>query len=171
MTVNLATFVGLYDKQLTTLGHLLDKGAAFAAEQGVSEEDMLDWRLITDMQPLSFQAAVVINFAVQWPARTAGLAEPMDVGMGVGLDVAGFKAAIAEARAWIADLPADPYAGREDLPLTYTIGTGMTPTLPNAQWITGFATTNLYFHLSMAYAILRAKGVAIGKADLFAGGL
>jgi len=32
-----------------------------------------------------------------------------------------------------------------------------------------FATTNIYFHLSIAYAILRANGVPIGKADLFAG--
>ena len=37
--------------------------------------------------------------------------------------------------------------------------------------ITGFATTNIYFHLSTAYGILRSKGVQIGKVDLFAGGL
>ena len=34
-----------------------------------------------------------------------------------------------------------------------------------------FATTNLYFHLSTAYGILRSKGVQIGKIDLFGGGL
>jgi hypothetical protein len=47
----------------------------------------------------------------------------------------------------------------------------MKPTLPAAQWLTVFATTNLYFHFSTAYAILRSKGVAIGKIDLFASGL
>ena len=47
----------------------------------------------------------------------------------------------------------------------------MEPTLPVGQWITGFSTTNLYFHLSTAYGILRSKGVQIGKRDLFAGGL
>ena len=46
----------------------------------------------------------------------------------------------------------------------------MEPTLPAGQW-TVSATTNLYFHLSMAYSILRARGVQIGKVDLFAGGL
>jgi len=50
------------------------------------------------------------------------------------------------------------------------IGNGMTPTLPSGQWLTVFANTNIYFHLSMAYAILRLKGVQIGKVDLFAGG-
>lgn len=169
MTVNLFTFVGLYDKLLTTLDHLLVKGAAHAAATGASEAQMLDWRLIEDMQPLNFQAAVVCNFAVQWPARAAGLAVPEDVP--TDLDLAGFRAAIAKSKAWIADLPPTLFDGREDEPLTYTIGTGMTLTLPNGQWITGFATTNLYFHLSTAYGILRSRGAPIGKVDLFAGGL
>jgi hypothetical protein len=43
--------------------------------------------------------------------------------------------------------------------------------LPAGQWLTVFATTNLHFHLSTAYGILRAHGVPIGKADLFARGL
>jgi len=47
----------------------------------------------------------------------------------------------------------------------------MKPTLPSGQWLTVFATTNLYFHLSTAYGILRAKGVPLGKVDLFATGL
>ena len=47
----------------------------------------------------------------------------------------------------------------------------MEPTLPTGQWLSVFATTNIYFHLSIAYAILRSKGVPIGKIDLFAGQL
>ena len=47
----------------------------------------------------------------------------------------------------------------------------MKPEMPIEQWVTGFATTNFYFHLSMAYAILRQRGVPLGKPDLFAGGL
>ena len=51
------------------------------------------------------------------------------------------------------------------------IGDVMEPTLPAGQWLTVFATTNLYFHLSTAYGILRAKGAPIGKPDIFASGL
>jgi len=43
--------------------------------------------------------------------------------------------------------------------------------MPAAQWLTVFGTTNIYFHLSMVYAILRMKGVPIGKMDLFAAGI
>jgi uncharacterized protein len=169
MTVCLYTFVDLFSRQLATLDSLLAKGADHAKAQGVSESDMLDWRLIEDMQPLRFQAMVVCNFSRQWPARVAGLPLPAEIG--ADLDLAGFKAAIADAKAYLAGLTPDQFAGRDDVPLTVTIGNGMEPTLPSGQWLTVFATTNLYFHLSTAYGILRSKGVPIGKIDLFASGL
>jgi hypothetical protein len=169
VATSLYTFVDLYSRALTTLDHLLDKGAAFAAEKGVAEAEMLDWRLIDDMAPLRFQAMVVVNFAQSWTSRVAGLEVPADIAQ--DLDVAGFKAAIAKAKAYLGSLTAEQFAGRDDVPLTHQIGTGMTPTLPSGQWLTVFATTNLYFHLSIAYAILRARGVPIGKIDLFAAGL
>src|SRR6185295_7392590 len=87
------------------------------------------------------------------------------------LDIAGYKAAFAVSQEFLARLTPQQFAGRDDVPLTVTIGNGMSPTLPAAQWLTVFATTNIYFHLSTAYDILRSKGVPIGKIDLFAGGL
>jgi hypothetical protein len=169
MTVSLYTFVDLFARQLGTLDHLLAKGAEHAEASGVSADDMLDWRLIEDMQPLRFQAMVVCNFSRLWPARVAGLPLPAEIG--IDLDLVGFKAAIADAKAYLAGLTPEQFAGRDDVPLTVAIGTGMEPTLPASSWLTVFATTNLYFHLSTAYGILRSKGVPIGKVDLFASGL
>lgn len=168
MTVCLFTFVELYSKGLGTLENLLTKGAAFAASQGVSEAEMLDWRLIDDMHPLRFQANVVLNFARQWPARAAGLPVPADVAD--NLDLAGYKAAIADAKAYLAGLKAEQFEGRDQVSITHNLGQ-FEPTLPAGQWLSSFATTNFYFHLSTAYGILRHKGVPIGKPDLFAGGL
>lgn len=168
MTVCLFTFVDLYSKGLGTLDHLLTKGAEFARSKGGSEADILDWRLIDDMNPLRFQAMVVINFAKQWPARAAGLSVPEAIAE--DLDLAGFKAAIAEAKAYLASLKAEQFEGRDQAPITFNLGQ-FEPTLPAGQWLSSFATTNFYFHLSTAYGILRHKGVQIGKPDLFAGGL
>jgi len=168
VTVSLFTFVDLYSKGLTTLDHLLTKGAAFAAEKGVSETEMLGWRLIDDMNPLSFQAIVVINFSKQWPARAAGLPVPENIAE--DQDLAGYKAEIARAKAFLAELKPAQFTGRDEAPVTFDLGV-MEPTLPAAQWLTGFSTTNFYFHLSIAYAILRNRGVPLGKVDLFAGGL
>jgi hypothetical protein len=169
VTVSLYTFVDLFTRQLATLEHLLAKGAEHAKASGAAEDDMLDWRLIEDMQPLRFQAMVVCNFSRLWPARVAGLPLPAEIA--ADLDLAGFKAAIADAKAYLAGMTPEQFVGRDEVPLTVTIGTGMEPTLPAAQWLTVFATTNLYFHLSTAYGILRSKGVQIGKIDLFASGL
>ena len=169
MPVSLFTFIDLFKRQLVTLEHLLNKGEEFAKASGQSEADMLGWRLIEDMQPLAFQAMVLCNFTRQWPARVAGLEVPTEVS--AELSLAEFRAAIADAKAYLDALTPEQFAGRDDVPLTVTIGNGMSPTLPAGQWLTVFATTNLYFHLSTAYGILRSKGVQIGKVDLFAGGL
>jgi hypothetical protein len=169
MPVNLFTFVGLYSRLLAILSHVLTKGAAFAKDSGKSEADMLEWRLIDDMAPLRFHIMVVCNFSRQWTARAAGLPVPEPIAD--DLDFAGCMAAIQDAKAYLAALKPEQFAGRDEAPVTYAIREGMEPTLPAAQWLTGFATTNLYFHTSTAYGILRSKGVQIGKVDLFPTGL
>ena len=168
MTVNLYSFLGLYDHALIATSHLLDKGLEHAASQGVSERDMLGWRLIDDMHPLGFQVMVVVNFSCQWTARVAGLPVPEPIT--ADLDVGQFKDAIARARDYLSTLTPEQFAGRDDVPLTVRITDELEPTLPCGQWLASFATTNIHFHLSTTYAILRARGVPIGKRDLFAGG-
>ena len=170
MPVTLYTYVNLYDRLLTSLGHLLDKGEAFAKDKGVSSDAMLDWRLIDDMHPLRFQAAVVVNFTRSWTARVAGHDLPGAVDQAT-VDLAGLRAALADAKAHLAALSPEHFEGRDDVPLTVQITDTLSPTFPAGQWLSVFASTNIYFHLSMAYAILRMKGVPIGKIDLFAGQL
>jgi hypothetical protein len=169
MPVSLFSFVDLFSRAVATADHLLTKGAAHAEAQGLGAETVLDWRLIDDMNPLRFQLMVTANFARLWPARVAGLPLPAEVSD--QLDVAGFHAALADARAYLAGLTAAQFEGRDDLPFTYQIAPGMEPTLPSGQWLTVFAATNLNFHVGMAYAILRARGVPLGKPDIFATGL
>ena len=170
MTVTAYSFVGMYALVLDAAEHLLTKGAEHAAATGVSESEMLDWQLIGDMQPLRFQIMVVCNFTRQWPARVADL--PLPESVSADLDLAGFKAAVTDAKTYLAALTPEQFEGRDQAPLTIPIGDGgMKPTLAAGRWLTVFATTNIYFHLSTAYDILRAKGAPIGKMDLFAGGL
>ncbi len=169
MAVSLYSFVDLYDRGLDTAAHILAKGAEHAAATDATEPEMLDWRLIHDMQPLRYQLMVVCNCSKQWTSRVVGLPVPGDIS--VDLTLAGFQAAIAEAKLFLAGLTADQFEGRDDIPLTVTLGGGMEPTLPAGRWLTGFATTNFYFHLSTAYGILRSHGVQIGKIDLFPRGL
>ena len=166
----LFTFINLFDRALATCDHILTKGEAFAVEKGIAPAEILDWSLVDDMHPLRFQLMVVVNFTRNWPARVTGLPLPGDIDS-EATDLPGFHAAIADARKWLADLNTGHFEGKDEAPLTHKLGTGMEPTLPGGQWMTGFAATNIYFHMSIAYAILRAKGVKIGKTDLFPTGL
>ncbi len=166
MTTNLYSFVDIFDRALDTAAHILTKGAEFAKTNGVSETEMLGWRLIGDMEPLRFQLMVVCNFTQQWPARAVGLPVPADIE--VGLSVAEFQTAIAASKAYLAALKPEQFAGRDDVPMTVSLGNGTwEPTFSTERWLTTFANTNILFHLSTAYGILRSQGVAIGKVDLF----
>ncbi len=167
---SLYSFVEIYTRALDVAEHILGKGITFASEKGIAEQDMLGWRLVEDMNPLSFQLAVIINFSNGWVARAASVAVPESI-EGAATDVAGFKTAIADARTFLGGITPAQINDRDEAPITFKIGDIMEPTLPAGRWLTGFATTNIHFHLSMAYAILRMKGVPLGKIDLFPSGL
>lgn len=167
--VNLFSFVDLFARSVTTTKHILAKGAAHASSRGVSEREMLGWRLADDMHPLSFQLVTVANFTRTWTARVAGVEPP--AGITEDLDVAGFNAGLDAALAFLRGLTPQQFEGRDDVPLTFEIMPGMSPTLTAAQWLTVFAATNVNFHVSMVYAILRNNGAPLGKADMFAAGL
>ena len=168
MTVGLFSFVGLYSQALDTLANILSKGAEHASATGVPEADLLSWRLAEDMFPLRRQAQFVCTLAKQWPARVAGLAAPPSLEGESTLSE--LHAAIVDAKAYLRELKPEQFEGRDNIPFTLDLGE-LKPTLPMGQWVSGFATTNFYFHLSMSYAILRMRGVPLGKRDFFAGGL
>ena len=170
MPTTLHTFVDLYRRQLDTAAHLLTKGAAHAVAHGIAERTMLGWRLAGDMHPLAFQLTVVPNFSYTWLARAGGVEAPprRDAAQ---IDVAGIHAAIAETQAFLATLTPERFEGRDDLPATFEIMPDLAPTFTLGHWVSVFATTNIYFHSSTAYAILRANGVTLGKVDMFSSGL
>ena len=168
MKIHLASVVLNLGKGIAALEHILGRGVDFCRENQIPEEEMLGWRLASDMFPLRSQFQFVPNLACQWAGRAAGVDHPADA---TGeMTVAELRAAMVRAREFLASLRPEQFAGRESQPLTVNHGQ-LEPTMPIGQWVAGFATTNFYFHLSTAYAILRSRGVQLGKSDLFAGGL
>lgn len=169
MKTSLFTYVDTYSRILAAADHLLSKGVETAERVGVSEQEMLDWRLIDDMHPLRFQITVICNFSQQWPARAVGV--PLPEAVEDRLDVAGFRRAIAASRTFLEDLQEVQFDGRDDVVIRYAVSPELEADLPVARWMSVFATTNMFFHMSTAYAILRHHGAEIGKADLFPLGL
>ena len=167
MIVSLATLIARFPAVLTTVEHFLTKGEEHAKAEGIAPGDMLDWQLAPDMFPLWRQVQVVINLAMQWANRAAGLDVPANIEG--EMDLAGLRAALADAKTALAKISPDRFANRDDVMVEIDLGM-IKPTMPIGQWVLSFATTNLYFHQSMAYAILRSRGVPLVKPDLFAGG-
>jgi uncharacterized protein len=168
LKVDLHTFSGVYTRGLDTLAHLLTKGAEFAKSKGASEAEMLDWRLAPDMFSLRQQAQTVIRFAEQWTARTAGVDVPPDREGEWSLQ--DLLSQITEVKAYVAAFGPEKFEGREAATVTVSLGQ-LEPTFPIGQWVPNFSMPNFYFHLSMAYAILRQRGLDLTKRDFFAGGL
>ena len=168
MKVDLASIVLGWEKTLGTADHLLVRAAEHAEANQMVEGEMLDWRLASDMFPLRQQFQIVANLSRKWAARAAGLELPADAEGEAG--IADLRELISSARIFINGIDRGRFDGRDDVPATVSLGV-IEPTMPIGQWVAGFATTNIMFHLSIAYAILRSRGVALGKADLFAGGL
>lgn len=153
---------------LATLEHLLGRARIHAAERGLSEEAVLEWRLAPDMYTLRQQAKAVIDLAQQWAARAAGLEVPAP--QPAGQDLNALLRAAGDARNLVDGVTEEQLAANADKEITMDLGP-VSPIMPAARWLVGFANTNLHFHLSIAYGILRANGVPLGKSDLFAGGL
>ncbi len=143
---------------------LIDKAAAHCAAHGLDEAKIIEASLIDDMRPFKYQiksCAVHSRKAVEQartgqahpdlnssPTTLAALAAMLD-------DASGFLEALDPAEL-------EGFVGRD---LSFTIGENYRRDYTAENFLLGFSRPNFHFHAAAAYAILRMKGVAIGKAD------
>ena len=74
-------------------------------------------------------------------------------------------ARIDETLSFLDAVPADALNAGAGRPLELALPTGMTFDLDGERYARDWALPQFYFHLTTAYAILRSRGVEIGKAD------
>ena len=123
---------------------------------------LLDARLAPDMLPLKTQVEIVCNFALRAAFPLAGEAVP-SYGEFPG-DSDGLRMRIARARALLDGLAPACFEDAAGRTIRDRAGEAEV-VLPAERFLFEYALPNLLFHLSMVYAILRAQGVALGKAD------
>ena len=165
--------VPTYRNMLRTLRGLLDKAEA---QLGTEKADaLLSARLAPDMYPLATQvrfAALQVVDGIRhlrgepWTAELEELvAEGRNGGERPGT-IAEARARIDQALARVDALGADALDQEpEDAPLVLELPDGRKFDLTRAQYARDWALGQFYFHIMAAYAILRAQGVEIGKAD------
>ena len=98
------------------------------------------------------------------PSLQALLDEGRNAGDNPG-SIADAKARIDETIALLEALPAGALDGDEQRPIEHALPIGLTFDLTAEQYARDWALPQFYFHLMIAYAILRNQGVDIGKAD------
>lgn len=145
---------------------LLTAGEVWAKEAGIAEADMLGTRLIADMHPLPAQVQRMSDSARLFLVRVAGA---QDVAMpDEEASFADLHARIDKTVAFIKSVPRDDVDGKEAVPVTLTFPGGSMD-FTGQSYATGFVLPNFYFHLTTAYALLRMRGVPIGKRDFLGG--
>ena len=152
-------------------------GKAEAERPGGAADELLSARLAPDMFPLSTQVRFACVQAQEGVFRLRGEEFPASVTVLLeeGRNAAEHPESIAEAQARIAETVAIVEAAAADArvldpatPIAHALHQGMVFDLTAEQYARDWALPQFYFHLMTAYAILRALGVQLGKADYVA---
>lgn len=118
---------------------------------------MLVARLHPDMFDCATQLTLVADFALRATYPLIGCDGP-------DLPQDDPRAAIAQARAALKNLTPEDFAGADKRRIIHRAG--FADLDQSAQdYLQQFALPKLWFHLSIAFAIMRSKGAAIGKAE------
>ncbi|MDB5704709.1 MAG: hypothetical protein JWN66_1825 [Sphingomonas bacterium] len=144
----------------------LAKGEAFAAEKGIDPAELLTARLFEDMAPLTGQVQRVSDGTRFCLVRLGGVENvPMP---DEEASFADLQDRIAKTVAFLKSVPREAIDGKEEAKIELKLP-NRTLEFTGSSYVLGFALPNFYFHVTTAYAILRHKGVPIGKMDFLGG--
>lgn len=147
----------VFQSRLDVLDHILDVGEKHLPDF----EATLGERLAPDMHPLGAQIAHACNQPRGFSQWCAG--QPID---NLSRDVdtlAQARSHIRDTRALVSSIDVDD--ARLDEIKRIGLGAGRYCELPGRQYVNDYLLPNFYFHITTAYAILRGRGVPLGKSD------
>ncbi len=142
---------------------VLDKAEAFCAETGLDPTALVGSKLADDMLPLGYQVKSLC-------AHSAGAIKGVQAGVFSPdmtpwpKDIAGLKTALTSALADIDAVSPDDLNGVVGRDMAFVMGERRME-FTAEDFLMSFSMPNFYFHATAAYAILRWKGVQIGKMD------
>ena len=147
---------------LGVLKVVLTKGAAHAAERGLSEAAMLEARLAPDMFNLTRQVQSTSDAAKFAAYRLAGLPPPSFADTEASF--AELLTRIGRTTQLLEQFTPSQFEGSEARAITIGSGAGQR-SFDGRSYLLGFALPNFFFHLTTAYDVLRHQGVSLGKRD------
>lgn len=163
----------IYEACVPPLTHMLGsysgflaKAETFLKEKGIAADSYLEERLFADMLPLKNQVFIATDMAKGGGARLAQVEVPKYEDTETSLE--GLRARLRKTIAFLRGLDAKAFVGAEDREIHLKFPTREMK-FSGADYLNNFVMPNVYFHITTGYAILRHKGVPLGKPDFLAG--
>ena len=147
---------------LTNLSALLTKAQAHVEAKKIDPAALIDFRLYPDMLSFKRQIQIASDTCKVVMARLAGVDIPAYED--TEQSFADLQARIAKTIAFIETFTPAHIDGTEDKDIVTKRGDTETH-YKGMQFLLGHALPNVYFHVAMAYSILRHNGVEVGKRD------
>lgn len=163
MTIDLySATVPCWLQQLGAVSRLIDK-AEESCGQGPEPANVVDARLTADMLPFGYQVKSCVAHSVgALDGARAGVFSP-DLSPWPE-DCASLKAKVGEAIATLEAVDRAEVNGLVGRDAAFVMGE-MRLDFAAEDFLLSFSMPNFYFHATMAYALLRARGLELGKRD------
>ena len=152
---------------LGNLSHILDKAQEFVEQKKCDPLALTQYRLAPDMFTFTRQVLIACDAAKNGIARISGVDAPKFEDNEITL--IDLKARVQKTLDYLKSVPAEKLDGTESKEITFPSGPDTTRTMQAEAYLRHVLLPNMFFHISMAYAILRHNGVALGKRDYLAG--
>ncbi len=147
---------------LNNLSAILTKAEAYATAKKIDAAALINFRLYPDMLPFSRQVQIACDVTKGGVARLAGLEIPSFPDTESTFPE--LQERIKKTIAFVQTATAAQIDGTEKKSVSLKVG-GNDMTFEGQTYLLRFVLPNVYFHISMAYAILRHNGLDIGKKD------
>jgi hypothetical protein len=150
-----------FSNMLGNLDRWLDKATEYATTRGFDPNVLLSSRLAPDQFPLLRQIQSACDTAKISASLLAGKTPPKHPD--TEQTIPELKARIASVRSYLEEFTQEEFEAAATRVLSPPALRGRSAL--GADYLAGFSLPNFYFHVSMAYAILRHNGVPLGKLD------
>lgn len=154
-------------RSLAALSKFTAKAVKQAKEGNIDLNTLLEARLAADMRPFPFQIQSASDAAKGCAARLTGTDAPSFPDTEKTFPE--LQARIAKTLDYLKTFKPEQFTGAEDREITLKFPNGEMK-FNGRDFVAGFALPNFYFHVTTAYALLRHKGIQIGKMDFLGGG-
>jgi hypothetical protein len=152
----------IFVQMLTNLLGWLDKAEAHATARKFDPNNFVAMRLTPDMLPFSAQVCIATDHVKGCLARLSGAEPPKWPDTEKTIDE--LRARVQKAIDYAKQFTPAQLAGAETREITLPTPRGPLQ-MTGERFLQGFSLPNFFFHVTMAYALLRQGGVEIGKMD------